>query len=275
MSINLGIDLGDERVSAAFERDGTMRMVSFGGTRHAPLAVHLARDGVVTTGAAATDAGAADPAGLVTEFAARLGDPRSVVVNGYAINGETLVAHLLTDVIDRVEAQAPGESINSVVIAYPPHWTAPLRAALLAAAHLAGLSDVDAVTANRAVERAPESARHLPEQSTALGAAVLAAVRGRGTTAGGVAAGAARSVPRPTRPLAPLATSGPTSVFDPTSPETPRPTAAVPLAGVGGGAGRGAGDVAGGGGAGRGGGHPVVQARFPLTRAVSRTECRS
>ena len=243
MSINLGIDLGDQRVSAAYERDGTMRMVSFGGIRHAPLAVHIGRDGTIRTGSAATDAGVADPAGLVTEFSARLGDPRSVVVNGYAINGETLVAHLLAEVVDRVAAQVPGASINSIVIAYPPQWTAPLRAGLLAAAGQAGLSDVDAVPSNRAVDCAPENARHLPEQSTALGAAVLAAQRARGTD---VAAVAVRPGARPNRPAAPLATSGPTSVFDPTNPDATRPNTVSPLAAAG----------AAGGTGGAGGGAP-------------------
>jgi len=226
MSFNLGIDLGDDRVSAAIERAGTMRMVSFGDTRDAPLRVHVGRDGTITTGAAAVDAGGVDPTGLVTGLAARLGDPKSLVVNGYAVTGEGLLAHVLARVLELAEAQAGGEPLGQVVIAHAPTWSPATRAALLSAASQAGLVDAEVVPATRAREQTPERAQHLPEQALALGATVLAAARARGGSSAG--AGAPRP-PRPGRPAPPLATSSPTSVFDATDP-----AARVPAAGAGG-----------------------------------------
>ena len=234
MAFNLGIDLGDERVSAAFERGGTMRMVSFGATRHAQLQVHVGRDGTISAGAAAVAAGLADPAGLVGGLSARLGDPRSVIVNGYAVTGEALLAHLLAHVREQAAAQAGDEPLGHVVLAHPPSWTPATRSALVAAASQAGLADAEAVPVPRALERAPDNARHLPEQAPALGAAVLATMRARSGSSS--AAGGARSTPRPSRPAAPLATSSPTSVFDATDPGASRPTRDVGGAGgVGGG----------------------------------------
>ncbi len=236
MAFNLGIDLGDERVSAAFERGGTMRMVSFGATRHARLQVHVGRDGTISAGAAAVAAGVADPAGLVGGLGARLGDPRSVIVNGYAVTGETLLAHLLAHVREQAAAQAGDEPLGHVVLAHPPSWTPATRSALLAAASQAGLADAEAVSAPRALDRAPDNARHLPEQAPALGAAVLATLRARGGSTPAVGGG--RSTPRPPRPAAPLATSSPTSVFDATDPGASRPTrGAGGAGGVGGGGG--------------------------------------
>ena len=234
MAFNLGIDLGDERVSAAFERGGTMRMVSFGATRHAPLQVHVGRDGTISAGTAAVAAGVADPAGLVGGLAARLGDPRSMIVNGYAVTGETLLAHLLAHVREQAAAQAGDEPLRHVVLAHPPSWTPATRSALVAAASQAGLADAEAVPVPRALERAPDNARHLPEQAPALGAAVLATMRARSGSSS--AAGGARSTTRPSRPAAPLATSSPTSVFDATDPGASRPTRGTGGAGgVGGG----------------------------------------
>jgi hypothetical protein len=255
MSINLGIELGDDRVSAAYERSGTLRMVSAGAARSQPLQVHVGRDGAIRSGADAAAAAASDPAGLRRDLAARLADPRSVVVNGYAVTGELLLAHLLSSLVDRAEAQAPGEHVERVVLACPASWPAPAVAAVRNAAARAGLRDVELVVAAKAAERAPEAARQLPEQAAALGAAVLAAQRTRAAGAA-AAGGVAPPRARPARPAAPLATDRPTSVFDGTDPAAGRPPAAA-AAGLGGAGIAGGAALAGAGDGGSGPGAPA------------------
>ena len=250
MSINLGIELGEDRMSAAYERATALRMVSFAGARHAVLRVHVGRDGVIRSGEDAVVATATDPAGLVTGLAARLGDAKSMIVNGYAVTAEMLFAHVLAFVIARAETQADGDQVANAVLVLPTSWTPAMRAAIVAAAAQAGLSDVVTVAPERAVERAPDNARHLPEQAAALGAAVLAATRGRSSPGASSAARAAR----PARPAAPLATSAPTSVFDATDPSASHLAGA---GGAGGGSGgRGVGGAGGGDLSGEGGDRP-------------------
>jgi hypothetical protein len=252
MSINLGIELGDDRFCAAYERGGTMRMVVVGGGRTSPLQAHVGRSGAIRVGSDAVAAASDDPAGMVRDLPTLLDDQRSVVINGFAVTGELLVAHVLTAIVDAAEAQAQGGPVAQIVIACPPSWPAARRAAVRAAAGQAGLNEVELVSSARAVERAPEGARQLPEQATALGAAVLALRRANGV--GGAPGAAPR--PRPGRPAAPIATAAPTSVFDATDPATggsaARPGGRPPGPGpVGGGSGGG-----GSGGGGSGGGGP-------------------
>jgi hypothetical protein len=190
VAFNLGIDVDDARVVAAAERDGAIRMVSLSRTARAMVpAAYVGDDGEVAVGDDAAMRGGADPDGYVADLVAWLGDGAEHRLNGWAVTGEVLFAHLLAHVV-RVAA-AEDEVLGRATIAYPGQWPPARVDATRAAAGQAGIVDVELVERERAVGRAPAAVRDDVARAGAVGAAALAASR--------------RSAPAPTEAVAPVA----------------------------------------------------------------------
>ena len=76
MLFNLGIDVASERIVAATERSGSVRLVTLGrSTREVPPAAYVEADGTVRVGEEALGRGAVDPEGLVRDVTAWLDEP--------------------------------------------------------------------------------------------------------------------------------------------------------------------------------------------------------
>jgi hypothetical protein len=176
LAFNLGIDVDGTRVVAAVERGSSVRVVVLGraGRAVAPAA-HVADDGTVRVGDEARAHAPSAPEGFVEDVTAWLGDGAEHQVNGWAVTGGVLTAHLLAYIVRR-SAQA-GEELGRVTLAVPPAWSPEQVTALREAAALAGMVDADVAPADRAAQRAPAAVREDAERAAAVGAAVLAAAR--------------------------------------------------------------------------------------------------
>src|SRR5690606_36972845 len=96
MAFNLGIDVGDARIVAAAERQGSVRLVAFGrGARSVTASAFVGADGAVSVGEDAVRLGRATPEGFVEEVTEWLGDGTDHRVNGWSVTGEVLFAHVL------------------------------------------------------------------------------------------------------------------------------------------------------------------------------------
>jgi hypothetical protein len=263
LAFNLGIDLDDARVVAAVERASSVRVVVLGrGGRAIPPAAHIATDGSVRVADEARAQAQSDREGLVDDVFAWLGDGAEHRVNGWAVTGEVLVAHVLAYVVRR-SAHA-GEELGRATLTAPASWPAARVAALREAAGLAGLADVDVVTTTRAVERAPAAVRDDPERAGAVGAAVLAAARKAAPAAVATqaiaAAGAAAAAGSVSAPEPVTGALDSVSVFGGAFPDAEPPARAL--------GGRGAGGAGGSGSSppprGPGGSEPPGRDRLPF-----------
>lgn len=141
----LGIDLGTTYTGAAvLGGRGPARVVQLSGTSQTiPSVVSISGDAVLA-GEAAERRLATHPGETAREFKRRFGDPAPLVLAGAAHGVEVVTAHLLSDVMRRVE-QSEGTPPSLVGIAHPASW-GPFRLDLLRrAAGLAGVERVELV----------------------------------------------------------------------------------------------------------------------------------
>ncbi|MEZ5233901.1 MAG: hypothetical protein R2749_14525 [Acidimicrobiales bacterium] len=157
MAYDLGIDVGVTTTSAAACLDAATDADRVpgapGGTAIVPLgsvsasmaaAVHLHRDGALSTGDAAARANATDPAGGVRHLRRRLGDPAPILLRTEPYGVERLYGALLASVVDTATERF-GQRPRRVAVSHPGGWGPYLLDALRAALGAAGLHDAVAV----------------------------------------------------------------------------------------------------------------------------------
>jgi actin-like ATPase involved in cell morphogenesis/sugar lactone lactonase YvrE len=135
----LGVDLGTTSSAAVVARGADARPVALGTDQAAmPSVVVIEQTGEVLVGDAAERRAGSAPLRTVREFKRRLGDPVPVMVGGTAYPVESLMAHLLRDIVARATAQE-GEPPSLVVLTHPANYYGYKIATLREAARLAGL----------------------------------------------------------------------------------------------------------------------------------------
>lgn len=138
-SYALGVDLGTTFSAAAVGRGTNAEPLQLGtDAAQIPSVVLLREDGEVLVGDAADRRAATEPARAAREFKRRLGDPVPIVIGGATQSIESLMAHLLRDIV-RVATEREGEAPSMVVLTHPANYSEYKRGALLEAARLAGL----------------------------------------------------------------------------------------------------------------------------------------
>ena len=138
----LGVDLGTTRTAAAVRVDGRLEVVRLGAHRHEiPSLIYVRADGEILVGDAAERRGASDPERLAREFKRRVGDQIKLNLGGTEYAAPTLMAMLLSDVIDTVSDRqqcAP----DAITVTHPANWTAFKRDRLAEAFRAAGLTGI-------------------------------------------------------------------------------------------------------------------------------------
>ena len=110
MSYRLGIDLGTTFTAAAVARDGKHTVAELmPGRYEIPSTVCLGPDGRLVIGDEAERLGEQRPTALAREFKRRLGDQVPLIIDGRMHSPQTLMAHQLRWVVDRV-ASCAGKS---------------------------------------------------------------------------------------------------------------------------------------------------------------------
>ena len=142
----LSVDLGTTFSAAAISEGGRVEIIPLGSqTATIPSVVALRADGTVLTGEAAERRGVTEPTRVAREFKRRLGDPTPMVIGGTPYGAETLMAHLLKGIVDRV-AQQQASPPTKVVLSHPANY-GPYKLDLLEqVGHLAELTDVEFIT---------------------------------------------------------------------------------------------------------------------------------
>ncbi len=137
----LGVDLGTTYSAAAIGR-GIDAVPLQLGTDGAPIpsVVFLRDDGEVLVGDAAERRATSEPARAAREFKRRLGDPVPIVIGGVAQPVESLMAHLLRDIVRRATEQE-GEPPSVIVLTHPANYTDFKTGTLRDAARLAGVDE--------------------------------------------------------------------------------------------------------------------------------------
>jgi molecular chaperone DnaK len=139
----LGIDPGTSHSAAATLRDGQPQLircaegVAFGGKAF-PSQVAVTADGHVLAGEVARRQGLVDPESTATRFKPMMGHDVHVRLRNRRFTPEQLTAALLVKIRNDAELQL-GEPLGRVVVTVPAHYDAKARAAVVHAAHLAGL----------------------------------------------------------------------------------------------------------------------------------------
>lgn len=138
-SYALGVDLGTTFSAAAIGRGSNAEPLQLGtDAAQIPSVVVLKEDGEVLVGDAADRRAALEPARAAREFKRRLGDPVPIVIGGQTQSVESLMAHMLREIV-RVATEREGEAPSMVVLTHPANYSDYKRGALLEAARLAGL----------------------------------------------------------------------------------------------------------------------------------------
>src|SRR4051794_28105177 len=102
----LGIDIGTTYTAAALSTGGRTEVMTLGErAAQIPSVVCLRADGEILIGEAAERRSAAEPNRTAREFKRRLGDPVPLLLGGTPYGAETLYAHLLRWVVDRVSSE--------------------------------------------------------------------------------------------------------------------------------------------------------------------------
>ncbi|MGR6317054.1 Hsp70 family protein [Micromonospora soli] len=139
----LGMDIGSTSTTAAVARWrgetwARPEVVALGGASHAvPSVLHLAPDGSLTVGEAATD----DCSRVTRDFVRRIGDDVPLLLGGEPCAPQTLVAELAMWVVERVSARE-GEFAEAVVLSHPAGWGRHRRDLLHRALRDLGLRNV-------------------------------------------------------------------------------------------------------------------------------------
>ncbi len=142
----LSVDLGTTFSAAAISEGGRVEIIPLGSqTATIPSVVALRADGTVLTGEAAERRSVTEPTRVAREFKRRLGDPTPMVIGGTPYGAETLMAHLLKGIVDRV-AQQQASPPTKVILSHPANY-GPYKLDLLEqVGHLAESTDVEFIT---------------------------------------------------------------------------------------------------------------------------------
>jgi actin-like ATPase involved in cell morphogenesis len=103
-----------------------------------PSVVVLRDDGEILVGDAAERRAGAEPSRAAREFKRRLGDPVPIVIGGATQSVESLMGHMLREIV-RQATEREGVAPTTVVLTHPANYSDYKRGALLEAARLAGL----------------------------------------------------------------------------------------------------------------------------------------
>lgn len=137
----LGVDLGTTYTAAAVARQSTAEPLPLGAeAAQVPSVVLIREDDEVLVGDAAERRAAAEPERAAREFKRRLGDPVPIVIGDQPHNVESLMGHVLRDVVRRATEQE-GEPPSVVVLTHPANYSEYKMGLLRAAAASAGLAD--------------------------------------------------------------------------------------------------------------------------------------
>ena len=145
MGYQLGVDLGTTYTAAAVGRDGRAEAATLGASNPVmPSVVLLRADGEVLVGEVAVRRGLAEPTRVAREFKRRLGDPTPLVLGGTPYGAESLMSHVLREVVQLVSARE-GEAPQRVVLTHPANYGPYKLDMIREVARLAGL-DLNTVT---------------------------------------------------------------------------------------------------------------------------------
>ncbi|MFT3851597.1 MAG: Hsp70 family protein [Ilumatobacteraceae bacterium] len=140
MGYQLGVDLGTTYTAAAVGRDGRAEAVTLGASNPVmPSVVLLRADGEVIVGEVAVRRGLGEPTRVAREFKRRLGDPTPLVLGGTPYGAESLMSHLLREVV-RLVTEREGEAPERVVLTHPANYGPYKLDMMREVARLAGLS---------------------------------------------------------------------------------------------------------------------------------------
>jgi actin-like ATPase involved in cell morphogenesis len=122
MSYRLGIDLGTTFTAAAVARDGKHTVAELmPGRFEIPSTVCLGPDGRLLIGDEAERMGEQRPTALAREFKRRLGDQVPLIIDGRMHSPQTLMAHQLRWVVDRVAGEQ-GSLPELLAVTCPANW---------------------------------------------------------------------------------------------------------------------------------------------------------
>jgi molecular chaperone DnaK len=138
-SYALGVDLGTTFSAAAIARGANAEPLQLGAeSAQIPSVVVLREDGEILVGDAAERRASAEPARAAREFKRRLGDPVPIVIGGATQSVESLMGHMLREIVRRA-TEREGVAPATVVLTHPANYSDYKRGALLEASRLAGL----------------------------------------------------------------------------------------------------------------------------------------
>ena len=168
----LGVDVGTAQIIlcslpcdvADVDRRRGKSVLSDAIVENTSAAAFVTDDGAIVVGGAAERLGLHDPENLVRGYVERVGDPVGILAGHHVVSGETVLAAVITDAIERGAKLSGGPPIR-VGITHPAHW-GPFRvAALEAALRCAGIEHAllvpDAVAAAGAVTEEHQEAHVL------------------------------------------------------------------------------------------------------------------
>ena len=136
----LGVDLGTTFTAAAVARGATADPLPLGtDSAQVPSVVLIRDDGEVLVGDAAERRASSEPTRAAREFKRRLGDPVPIVIGDAPHSVQSLMAHLLRDIVRRATEQE-GEAPTIVVLTHPANYSDYKTGLLNEAAELAGLA---------------------------------------------------------------------------------------------------------------------------------------
>jgi molecular chaperone DnaK len=145
----IGIDFGNSTSLAAICRDGRVELIQNTDPSTLPSAIYptfvaVTADGHTLVGEAARRQAAANPAGTLTAFKNRIGNPEHVVLRGHSFTPQRL-ASLLIERMRQDAAVLLGQAPDGVVIGVPTLLDHAQQAAMIEAGRLAGFECVHLV----------------------------------------------------------------------------------------------------------------------------------
>lgn len=135
----LGVDLGTTYSAAAIARAGSAEPLSLGtDSAQIPSVVVIRTNGEVLVGDAAERRASAEPTRAAREFKRRLGDPVPIVIGDTTHSVESLMGHLLREIV-RHATEQEGEPPTVVMLTHPANYSEYKIGSLREAGRLAGL----------------------------------------------------------------------------------------------------------------------------------------
>jgi actin-like ATPase involved in cell morphogenesis len=143
---SLGVDLGTTWTAAAVQHAPGVpaEPLNLAGADPAMPSVVAVVDGDVIAGEKAARISATDPASAAREFKRRLGDTTPIVVAGVPFGAETLMGHLLGQVVGT--AREAGVDVATVALTHPATWGDYKLDLLREAGRVAGIGEVSLVS---------------------------------------------------------------------------------------------------------------------------------